>query len=233
MKLRNLLVEIIRHIDGKWVVYSKTGGKRLGTHTTYKSAVKQLQAIEVNKQKTEGAPHFNTGLSGKEDSTAERNFNQHHHASMYGDRLGSPAEEETYDWDDSTDKIPGLQSWKHDWNKIKRGYEPVKKKQYNKMDSTFKDDYVDDLEHIHQIGESRHTIGNIYKGKIKIGGTPVPLEVELRGADHKNRTYIVKVLHIDSQYHSKLPKDGILNIPSRLFDLPGGGWVKLKTPNVF
>lgn len=41
--------ETIKKVGGKYVVYPKKGGERLGTHDTYKSALKQLQAIEISK----------------------------------------------------------------------------------------------------------------------------------------------------------------------------------------
>ena len=83
------------------------------------------------------------------------------------------------------------------------------------------------------IEEAKHTKGSIYKGKLKINGLPIPIEVEMVGADNRTRSYLVKVIHIDKQYWSKLPKNGIIPIPARIFDIPGGGWVKLKTPSVF
>lgn len=90
-----------------------------------------------------------------------------------------------------------------------------------------------DLEESLYMFEAKHTKGGIYKGKIKINGSPVPIEVEMIGADNKTRSYLVKVIDIDNQYWSKLPNDGIIPIPARLFDGPGGGWVKVKTPSVF
>ena len=45
--------EIIKKVDGKFVVYPEKGGKRLGTHDTHDKAKKQLQAIEISKQKNE------------------------------------------------------------------------------------------------------------------------------------------------------------------------------------
>jgi hypothetical protein len=41
--------ETIKKVDDKYVVYPKKGGKRLGTHTSKKKALKQLAAIEINK----------------------------------------------------------------------------------------------------------------------------------------------------------------------------------------
>lgn len=48
------IIEIIKKIDGKYVVYPKSGGKRLGTHDTEEGAKKQLAAIEISKQQNEG-----------------------------------------------------------------------------------------------------------------------------------------------------------------------------------
>jgi hypothetical protein len=45
--------ETIKKVDGKYVVYPKSGGDRLGTHNTYKDALKQLQAIEASKARNE------------------------------------------------------------------------------------------------------------------------------------------------------------------------------------
>lgn len=50
IKLIDLLSETIKKVDDKWVVYPKKGGKRLGTHTTKEKALKQLAAIEINKE---------------------------------------------------------------------------------------------------------------------------------------------------------------------------------------
>ena len=45
--------ETIRKVDGKFVVYPKRGGKRLGTHDTKEDAKKQLAAIEISKAQNE------------------------------------------------------------------------------------------------------------------------------------------------------------------------------------
>lgn len=45
------LSETIKKVDGKYVVYPKKGGKRLGTHDTLQAAKKQLAAIEISKSK--------------------------------------------------------------------------------------------------------------------------------------------------------------------------------------
>lgn len=75
--------------------------------------------------------------------------------------------------------------------------------------------------------------GEIFGGTLKIGGQPVKVEVELMGSDNKKKVFITKVLHIDSKYRSKLPSNGVLEIPARIFKTPGGGWYKIKTPKAF
>ena len=70
-----------------------------------------------------------------------------------------------------------------------------------------------------------------FKGKIKIGGQPVDVEVELVGADNKNREFVTKVIGIDKKYQNKLPIGSTLPIPARLFR--HGGWVKVKVPSAF
>ena len=52
MKIK-ILKETIKKVDGKYVVYPKKGGKRLGTHDTEEAAKKQLAAIEISKAKNE------------------------------------------------------------------------------------------------------------------------------------------------------------------------------------
>ena len=68
----------------------------------------------------------------------------------------------------------------------------------------------------------------LYRGKVKIGGNPVEVEVELLGADNKTKEFITKVIHIDKQYQSKLPIGSTFKIPARIFRTPGGGWYKIK-----
>jgi len=77
------------------------------------------------------------------------------------------------------------------------------------------------------------TKGEVFGGTIKIGGQPVKVEVELMGSDNKKKVFITKVIHIDSKYRSKLPSNGVLEIPARIFKTPGGGWYKIKTPKAF
>jgi hypothetical protein len=92
---------------------------------------------------------------------------------------------------------------------------------------------LDKFKKINSKIEETYTKGNIFGGKIKIGGVSVPLEVELVGADNKKNVFITKVVNIDSKYHSKLPSNGILEIPARIFRTPGGGWYKIKTKSAF
>jgi hypothetical protein len=42
--------ETVVKVNGKYVVYPKKGGKRLGTHNTRKAALKQIAAIEASKR---------------------------------------------------------------------------------------------------------------------------------------------------------------------------------------
>jgi hypothetical protein len=69
----------------------------------------------------------------------------------------------------------------------------------------------------------------LFAGKVKIGGQPVDLEVELLGADNKTKEFITKVIHIDKKYQSKLPIGSTFKIPARIFRMPGGGWHKIKS----
>ena len=69
----------------------------------------------------------------------------------------------------------------------------------------------------------------LFAGKIKIGGQPVEIEVELLGADNKTKEFITKVIHIDKKYQSKLPIGSTFKIPARIFRMPGGGWHKIKS----
>jgi hypothetical protein len=77
-----------------------------------------------------------------------------------------------------------------------------------------------------------YTKGQLFAGNLKIGGVVVPIEVELVGADNKKNAFITKVINIDKKYLSKLPANGILEIPARIFRFTGG-WRKIKTPSVF
>ena len=197
-----LTVETIKHIDGKWVVYPKDGGDRLGTHDTKEKALKQLSAIEISKNENINSKNH------KSDGTIDHNFLQHHKTGTYTPDMGYGAELDTIDFDDSKQIEPGHQTDAKDTED--RGYEMVKKSV-----------------------EEAYTKGNIFGGKLKIGGVAVPLEVELIGADNKKKVFIVKVVHIDSKYHSKLPSNGILEIPARIFRTPGGGWYKIKTKSAF
>jgi hypothetical protein len=50
--VRAILQERLVHLSGgKWAVYPKKGGKRLGTHDTKASALRQLAAIEISKHR--------------------------------------------------------------------------------------------------------------------------------------------------------------------------------------
>jgi hypothetical protein len=53
--------ETIKKVDGKYVVYPKKGGERLGTHDSYTAALKQLNAIEISKHMHEDIGELNDG----------------------------------------------------------------------------------------------------------------------------------------------------------------------------
>lgn len=57
-----LHIERIKKEGDEFVVYPKKGGKRLGTHSTKKKALKQLAAIEISKAK------YNEALINSDDS---------------------------------------------------------------------------------------------------------------------------------------------------------------------
>ena len=94
------------------------------------------------------------------------------------------------------------------------------------------DDDLEALEKGDNVKEA-YTKGQLFGGTLKIGGQPVKVETELVGADNVKKVFIVKVINIDKKYQSKLPSDGVLEIPARIFRTPGGGWYKIKTPKAF
>jgi len=69
------LSETIKKVGSKYIVYPKKGGKRLGTHSTYKSAKKQLAAIEINKESSEADGYYGSGASRWDDDTHYKNEN--------------------------------------------------------------------------------------------------------------------------------------------------------------
>jgi hypothetical protein len=93
--------------------------------------------------------------------------------------------------------------------------------------------YYDKLAKIETPKNEAFTKGQLFGGTLKIGGQPVKVETELIGADNIKKVFIVKVIGIDKKYQSKLPSNGILEIPARIFRTPGGGWYKIKTPSAF
>ena len=51
--IKEELTETIRKVGGKYAVYPKRDGERLGTHSTKAAANKQLAAIEISKKQNE------------------------------------------------------------------------------------------------------------------------------------------------------------------------------------
>jgi hypothetical protein len=139
----------------------------------------------------------------KPDTESEKNFLKQHKNSMSTPNIGYPAELDTVDFDD-IGKKGGYQS--NDKDTEDRGYEPVKE---------------------------AFTKGQIFAGKMKVGGKPVNVEVELVGSDNKTNQFITKIIYVDKGYERQLPIGSTLPIPARIFRTPGGGWRKIKTPSVF
>jgi len=81
--------------------------------------------------------------------------------------------------------------------------------------------------------EEAFTKGELFAGKMKVGGRPVNVEVELVGSDNKTNQFITKIIHVDKGYERQLPIGSTLPIPARIFRTPGGGWRKIKTPSAF
>jgi len=81
--------------------------------------------------------------------------------------------------------------------------------------------------------EEGFTKGQLFAGKMKVGGKPVNVEVELVGSDNKTKQFITKIIHVDKGYERQLPIGSTLPIPARIFRTPGGGWRKIKTPSAF
>ena len=81
--------------------------------------------------------------------------------------------------------------------------------------------------------EEGFTKGQLFAGKMKVGGRPVNVEVELVGSDNKTNQFITKIIYVDKGYERQLPIGSTLPIPARIFRTPGGGWRKIKTPSAF
>jgi hypothetical protein len=99
------------------------------------------------------------------------------------------------------------------------------KKMKSKLDKDGSEEY--------QPVKEAFTKGQIFAGKMKVGGKPVNVEVELVGSDNKTNQFITKIIYVDKGYERQLPIGSTLPIPARIFRTPGGGWRKIKTPSVF
>ena len=65
-QLRLLILEVIKKVDNKFVLYPKKGGKRLGTHSSRAAAERQEKAIKISKYSNEGSdPAKGTGKKPK------------------------------------------------------------------------------------------------------------------------------------------------------------------------
>ena len=99
------------------------------------------------------------------------------------------------------------------------------KKMKSKLDKDGSEEY--------QPVKEAFTKGQIFAGKMKVGGKPVNVEVELVGSDNKKNEFITKIIFVDKGYERQLPIGSKLPIPARIFRTPGGGWRKIKTPSAF
>jgi hypothetical protein len=93
--------------------------------------------------------------------------------------------------------------------------------------------YYEKLAKIETPKNEAFTKGQLFAGKMKVGGKPVNVEVELVGADDKTKQFITRIIYADKGYERQLPIGSTLPIPARIFRTPGGGWRKIKTPSVF
>jgi hypothetical protein len=158
---------------------------------------------KLEKKQSEKTTERINSKTFKPDTESEKNFLKQHKNSMSTPNIGYPSELDTVDFDD-TGKKGGYQS--NDKDTEDRGYEPVKE---------------------------AFTKGQLFAGKMKVGGKPVNVEVELVGADDKNKQFITRIIYADKGYEKQLSVGSTLPIPARIFRTPGGGWRKIKTPSVF
>jgi uncharacterized protein YqgQ len=93
--------------------------------------------------------------------------------------------------------------------------------------------YYEKLDKIETPKNEAFTKGQLFAGKMKVGGKPVNVEVELVGSDNKTNEFITKIIYVDKGFERQLPVGSTLPIPARIFRTPGGGWRKIKTPSVF
>jgi hypothetical protein len=102
------------------------------------------------------------------------------------------------------------------------------------LDHLYEDpNYYSKLSKIEISYNEAFTKGQLFAGKMKVGGRPVNVEVELVGSDNKTNQFITKIIYVDKGYERQLPIGSKLPIPARIFRTPGGGWRKIKTPSAF
>ena len=82
--VREVVKETIRKVDGKYVVYPKKGGKRLGTHSSKAAAEKQLTAIHLNKEITD----TDTKLTVLSVIDGKRNLDNDQIRQLFDDSVG-------------------------------------------------------------------------------------------------------------------------------------------------
>ncbi len=118
-KTKEFLTKII-HIDKQY--QSKLP---IGSTFRIPARIFRLPGGGWHKIKSSAFGEAVTSKNHKADTTADKQFTQHHKSSMYAPDYGYPAEFDTYDFDDNVGKKkPGFQTDTKD--KEDRGYEPVK-----------------------------------------------------------------------------------------------------------
>jgi hypothetical protein len=116
-----------------WDGYKQVGmktkdGRQVPNCVPVNENTKDMKLLSlISLKETEASNLKSLRGNGKYDSEAERDFNKHHMGSMYGKTMGTPAERDTYDFDDSDGTHSGVQSNDTEKNdKVNKGYELAK-----------------------------------------------------------------------------------------------------------
>ena len=240
--------ETIKKVGDKYVVYPKNGGDRLGTHDSLASAKKQLAAIEINKEDVnvdvdKGDEVLMGKFKNKKVTVKDIGTDDHGMPTINGKQATTfriPRGESVNEvgsndwrfkaimkmWDTATPfgkkKIGAVicKDPKATRNDIAR---ELRNFGYRDITSVGDELGLDEKKNLNELTQG------LFAGKIKIGGQPVDLEVELLGADNKTKEFVTRVIHIDKKYQHKLPIGSEFRIPARIFRMPGGGWHKIKS----
>ena len=241
--------ETIKKVGDKYVVYPKNGGDRLGTHDSLASAKKQLAAIEINKEDVNvDVDKGDTVLMGKfkNKKVQVKDIGKDDHgmptingkqATTFRIPRGNEVVNEVGPNDWHFKAIMKMWDKAGSFGKKKIGVVVCNNPKASRDDVARKlrgygygeVTHVTDKLGLDEKKNLNELTQGLYAGKVKIGGQPVDLEVELLGADNKTKEFITKVIHIDKKYQHKLPIGSTFKIPARVFRMPGGGWHKIKS----